>query len=270
MNNFLILGHRGSGSKQSGSLYYENSIDSALAALNSGADGVEIDVQITSDGVPVLFHDWLINHEGVEIPICKIDSVDFLSINSHHTTLKNFLYNISIRKFYVDLEIKYPTLQDFKDDLLHKSDYVLSDWPSMKDFANIVLEVLKCSIGTIQVFISSFNFELCKIIRSYSSQIEVYLLYSGKEYFSTETSDLDGVINLIYENNITGLIFDSSLLKDVLRLLPEMIRKNIKSYSYGHLNNIPNIVDEQKASKLNGVIVDKVEEICKHCEHYFS
>jgi glycerophosphoryl diester phosphodiesterase len=35
----------------------ENTIDSVLAALDRGADAVEVDVRLTKDGVPVLLHD---------------------------------------------------------------------------------------------------------------------------------------------------------------------------------------------------------------------
>jgi glycerophosphoryl diester phosphodiesterase len=48
----LILGHRGSPH-----LAPENSLDSFRLALEQGADGVELDVQSTSDGVLVAHHD---------------------------------------------------------------------------------------------------------------------------------------------------------------------------------------------------------------------
>ena len=48
----VILGHRGSPNGAQ-----ENTIASFRLALDQGADGVELDVQITSDGVPVVFHD---------------------------------------------------------------------------------------------------------------------------------------------------------------------------------------------------------------------
>lgn len=47
-----IIGHRGARG-----LAPENTIESIEAALRAGADGVEIDVRVTSDGVIVLSHD---------------------------------------------------------------------------------------------------------------------------------------------------------------------------------------------------------------------
>lgn len=49
-----IIGHRGTPTCPE---HPENTLDSVRAALEAGADGVEIDVQATSDGVLVLAHD---------------------------------------------------------------------------------------------------------------------------------------------------------------------------------------------------------------------
>ena len=48
-----IIGHRGCPP-----LAPENSLAGIRAAADQGADGVEIDVRRTVDGVPVVFHDW--------------------------------------------------------------------------------------------------------------------------------------------------------------------------------------------------------------------
>src|SRR5690554_3040227 len=48
----LIYAHRGS----SGT-YPENTMEAFEAALQEGADGIELDIQLTKDGVPVIIHD---------------------------------------------------------------------------------------------------------------------------------------------------------------------------------------------------------------------
>lgn len=47
-----VIGHRGART-----LAVENSMLALRAALEAGADGVELDVQLSSDGEPVVFHD---------------------------------------------------------------------------------------------------------------------------------------------------------------------------------------------------------------------
>lgn len=55
----LILGHRGSPSRAP-----ENSLRGLALALEEGADGVEVDVQLSADGVPVLIHDRTLDRTG--------------------------------------------------------------------------------------------------------------------------------------------------------------------------------------------------------------
>ena len=47
----FVIGHRGSAAQ------IENTLEAVRAAAEAGADYAEIDVQLTSDGVPVVFHD---------------------------------------------------------------------------------------------------------------------------------------------------------------------------------------------------------------------
>lgn len=51
------LGHRGTGPTAPGNPYPENSIPAFLAAINEGADGVELDARLTSDGQVIVMHD---------------------------------------------------------------------------------------------------------------------------------------------------------------------------------------------------------------------
>jgi len=51
-SSFMIFGHRGAGSHEP-----ENTLRAIRWALRNGADGVEVDVRITKDGIPVLIHD---------------------------------------------------------------------------------------------------------------------------------------------------------------------------------------------------------------------
>lgn len=48
----LILGHRGAPDEAT-----ENTLESLALAVRQGADGVELDVRVTADGVPVVIHD---------------------------------------------------------------------------------------------------------------------------------------------------------------------------------------------------------------------
>ncbi len=51
------LGHRGSGVNRPGQALPENSIASFLAAMADGADGIELDVELSADGALIVMHD---------------------------------------------------------------------------------------------------------------------------------------------------------------------------------------------------------------------
>src|SRR5579862_4654549 len=49
----LVIAHRGASSEAP-----ENTLRAFTRALELGVDGIELDVQVTRDGVPVVFHDF--------------------------------------------------------------------------------------------------------------------------------------------------------------------------------------------------------------------
>jgi glycerophosphoryl diester phosphodiesterase len=51
------IGHRGTGINRRGHLLPENSVPSFVAAMADGADGIELDVELTSDGGLLVMHD---------------------------------------------------------------------------------------------------------------------------------------------------------------------------------------------------------------------
>lgn len=57
-----VIGHRGSGNSTETNPLPENTIPSIMTAMANGADGVEIDVQRSADGVLVLMHDFEVDH----------------------------------------------------------------------------------------------------------------------------------------------------------------------------------------------------------------
>jgi glycerophosphoryl diester phosphodiesterase len=53
-----IIGHMGMGRQRPGARYAENSIPGFLAALEAGADGIELDVHLTADDEVIVHHDY--------------------------------------------------------------------------------------------------------------------------------------------------------------------------------------------------------------------
>jgi len=67
-----VIGHRGLGKNEYGrkSLQLgENTLASFIAAANLGASYVEMDVQLTKDNIPVIYHDFLVGETGLDVPM---------------------------------------------------------------------------------------------------------------------------------------------------------------------------------------------------------
>lgn len=58
-NGPLIIGHRGASASAP-----ENTLAAFRKAIDDGADGIEFDVRLARDGVPVVFHDATLNRTG--------------------------------------------------------------------------------------------------------------------------------------------------------------------------------------------------------------
>ena len=63
---FQILAHRGGGRTADRLPASENSVEMIRMASRFGATGIEIDVRLTKDGVPVLFHDATLNERVIQ------------------------------------------------------------------------------------------------------------------------------------------------------------------------------------------------------------
>lgn len=129
----LIFGHRGA----SGT-YPENTMVSFLAAFNAGADGVELDVQMTKDGELVVIHDEKVDRTTNGSGFVKeLTKLDLLQLDASYTfqqysgkatiptleevlmwiaTLPSFLVNIELKNGIVD----YPLIEEKTIELIKK------------------------------------------------------------------------------------------------------------------------------------------------------
>ena len=102
---FLLLGHRGSSL-----LWPENTLEAFSKALEAGADGFELDVMVTTDGVPVLFHDPNLKRlHGINVGVEELsyDQLrDLLNGKQQVCTLQEALSLADDYDCWVDIEIK--------------------------------------------------------------------------------------------------------------------------------------------------------------------
>lgn len=111
-----IIAHRGGGRNSDLLPASENSIELIKLASSYGATGIEIDVKLTKDGVPVLYHDAnvndrLTNQAGVRPPIAdysfaelneKVRLKDGQRIPTVREALETTLYNTPLQFVWLD------------------------------------------------------------------------------------------------------------------------------------------------------------------------
>ena len=113
----LIFAHRGASR-----LAPENTLAAFRRAVEIGADGVELDVQLSADGVPVVIHDATVDRttdgsgEVRDLTLAQLQELDAGSYagaaftGERIPTLEETLVEVG-DKLLVDIELKYPTLE---------------------------------------------------------------------------------------------------------------------------------------------------------------
>lgn len=143
-DNVLLFAHRGYGK-----FLPDNALKSGVAALDEGFDGIDVDGQLSKDGVPVIFHDLSVDRltEGAgrvaDLTAAELLELD-LGIKFSSSTIK---YNVAtIEKFVEDTKDKGILMIELKV-------------PGMKDtgFEKKVVDILAKHERFEDVYLSSFN-----------------------------------------------------------------------------------------------------------------
>jgi glycerophosphoryl diester phosphodiesterase len=165
-----IFGHRGSAGT-----HPENTLISFEQAYKDGADGIELDVQLSKDGVPVVIHDEKINR--------TTDGKGFVQ----DLTLKELKKLNAVYKFkskYKTAEI--PTLEEVLRWTQHKQFLInielknnIIPYPGMEEK---VLELICQYQLQNYIIFSSFNHYSIARLHTIAPTIEKAVLYSGSIY----------------------------------------------------------------------------------------
>jgi glycerophosphoryl diester phosphodiesterase len=160
----LIYAHRGSSAYR-----IENTMPSFELAAEQGADGVELDVQLTSDGVAVVCHDETVNR-----------------IWNGKGPVKNFTFaqlrELRAKKAKSDTKVYIPTLSEvlrFCAEAGMRMNIELKNsiepYPGLEE---VIIDLVETSSMKDRVIYSSFNHESLLLVKSLDSSARVGLLFS--------------------------------------------------------------------------------------------
>lgn len=140
---FEIIAHRGGGRTSDVLPASENSVELIRLASRFGATGIEIDVRLTSDGIPVLFHDETLNvrviqSNGLLGPIenytyAQLSTLVRLTKGEHIPTLREaldvMLYNTPLNYVWLDTKFNGPLQQirEMQKEYLQKAKAIRRD-----------------------------------------------------------------------------------------------------------------------------------------------
>ncbi|TPR39225.1 glycerophosphodiester phosphodiesterase family protein [Apilactobacillus micheneri] len=146
----LIFGHRGFPAE-----YPENSIQGFRYAINHHIDGIEFDVHLTKDNVPVIIHDEKINRT-----------------TDGHGFVKDYTLD-ELRQFSLDNYEPIPTLSELLDLVENKDIYLNLEFKTNKihyrGIENIVIKMMNEYHLCHPVIYSSFNMDSIKIAQKIDS-----------------------------------------------------------------------------------------------------
>ena len=108
---FRIFAHRGSQFDAHGNRFTENTIEAFACALELGADCLEIDVQASSDGIAVVFHDADLDRlAGDKRRVSQLTAAELGQVRLNHggriSTLREVLSHFPDAKFNIDVKAK--------------------------------------------------------------------------------------------------------------------------------------------------------------------
>lgn len=167
-DGFIIIAHRGASNK-----YPENTMAAFKAAVEMGAEMIEMDVLMSQDGVPIVFHDARLNshtsgkgrvrnHTVKELK--KLDAGSWFDprfSDQRIPTLEEVLA-FARGKVALNIEIKTEAVTDRREDGIEEKSLELVREYGMEDY----------------VLFSSFDYRAVKHLKELAPQVSVALLYN--------------------------------------------------------------------------------------------
>ncbi|EDW56573.1 glycerophosphocholine phosphodiesterase GPCPD1 [Drosophila sechellia] len=233
----LEIGHRGLGKSltvtTNAAPLIENTVATMLASSELGADLVEFDVQLTSDLVPIIHHDFSIRVcIDSKTPTSKDDLTEVLLKDISYEQLKDLkTYQIvgnKIVEYPAHNNVEppeqrlFPTLQDFFERVNLSTGFDIEiKWPQQRAdgqfeseqtldknlFVDRILAVVRrYGCGRLNV-IKSFDADLCSLLRFKQHMYPVLFLSSSKENVFTDprTSTVEQSVNFAQAFDLGGV-----------------------------------------------------------------
>jgi glycerophosphoryl diester phosphodiesterase len=274
---FFAIGHRGSGSNRVATEYLENSIDSFVAANDLGADFVEFDIQMSKEGVPVIYHDMIGIIRDSPIPdvgeahevmrdgryryvIQQFSEEEFrkTGLNTNFKTERSTFVDLLKKlpeSLAFDIEIKYPSREKWNRSI---------PYPNINELVDKVLDILSEFAGNRRIVFSSFDPIVCAMLRIKQQKWPVLQLLCKKKRW-TQKEMIDRGFSLApfhQEIGIVGFVCESVHLLESPELLAMLLNRGFLVSTYGALCNTRDGITKQLSMGIRGICTDDMQ-LCR-------
>ncbi|KAK4880391.1 hypothetical protein RN001_008537 [Aquatica leii] len=291
----LDVGHRGSGSSfkmetQNCAEVRENTLASLKTAIEHGADFVEFDVQLSRDLVPIIYHDFhvciamkrkkqLEENDMLELPLKELTLEQLRLLKVYHLTEGK---SKNPRFFDEDLEEHqpFPTLLQLLEVLdphvgfnieikwtmqLDDGSYELKDPIDMNVYVDTVLEVVLKHAGNRKIIFSSFNPDVCTMLRLKQNKYPIMFLTIGESnkyprYHDPRCFKIEAAVHHAVMTELLGInVHTEDILRD-----PSQVKLATNAgliiFCWGDDNADKATIKYLKELGLHGIIYDKIDE----------
>ncbi|MET0754438.1 MAG: glycerophosphodiester phosphodiesterase family protein [Pyrinomonadaceae bacterium] len=172
----LIIAHRGASA-----LAPENTLAAFQKAIDDGAEGIEFDVQLAKDGVPVVFHDYDLKRTGrregkvsdfTSEELGNLDVGTWFNLKNPHRANEKFsAERVSTFSGLLDF------LKDYKGLLYVEMKFAGNDISALVE---AVCEIIRESAFLPQIKLKSFNLEAVKQAKKLFPEIRTVALFEPK------------------------------------------------------------------------------------------
>jgi glycerophosphoryl diester phosphodiesterase len=222
MGKILNIGHRGAKGHVA-----ENTLAAFQKALDLGADGVELDVHVTTDGEAVVIHDETLdrttNGRGL-VDACSLAELKKLKVeNGHAIPTLSEVFDLIDRKCLINVELKGKETELPVVNLIEKyvseknwqyTDFVVSsfDWNALQDAHHLHPKI---PLGVLTVTDLDLAIGFAEFINAYSIHPYFHLLTKEKTmamqqkgfrvfpWTVNETEDLEKIKSFAVDGIIT-------------------------------------------------------------------
>lgn len=288
------VGHRGSGAHNaksaSGSRTWlaENTMLSFRQAARNLLPFIEFDVQLSKDGVPVIWHDFVIHDGcGVHMSVFDLTHAQFKRLHKNNpkrdskpeskyaeydpallkenpawdstvgdtlATLED-IFKGTPQHMGFDIELKYPNVSEAREQFVHL--------PDRNAFVDAVLDVVFAHIADERrIFFSSFDPDLCLLLHMKQTMYPVLFLteagFKQRCAFDVRTASLHGAVMFARRNNMVGIVSRVTALLEDTSLFGMVKNHGLLLGTFGWENNSLANVALQDKEMVDFIVSDHI------------